>query len=652
LDSLLEILNTNNKRLALLHFAGHSDTDWLQLDSGKAYAAGIAAKLQQCPNLQLVFLNGCNNEGLVKALVQVGIPHVIGTRQTIIDRMALAFSKGFYRALLYQAKGVSVALEQARDDVRTGYSGDFRSLDIEDFDESPEWAWFGESQIQDWRFEDIAHECNRLPRLDETKELPTKPFKNLYYYEKADAEIFFGRCKETLKVIQALDTAAESVLLLHGGTGVGKSSFLQASLLPRLESPSRKQEVKYKRYSDLPHHENVLVEVFGTDDLSAIRSLLNNGAETGLSAVWIIDQFEEVFFDERQRSMGENGLNDADTLFTAIRALYYDAEQPKPRAKIILSLRKDWTAEARDICSEYGIGITDVFLKPLGRAAIVEVVESLTRTNRLQAKYHLRIDDPEEQSFANLVANELLADKSSNIAPTLQIMLTRFWARVENQQERVWDKTLFQQEQREGSLLEDFLQSQLKGIAENCRDQEHGDWGRQAYESGLLLDVLYQHTSERGTANTISAGDYDRLYSHIPYRQELLRALRNRYLLIEPQTNERGASSKETRLAHDTLAKLVRVKFDESDLPGQQVYRILKMSCQNWVDNQSPSLLLDKHRVGVVEQSKIGRFDFSVDELNYFIASKKSVKWQLWIREIVVFFMLLSAILVSFVFLS
>ncbi len=108
-EGVIEALNLQHERLAVLHFAGHSGTDLLQLDEGAAHASGLAAKLATCPNLKLVFLNGCNNATLVKAITDAGIPNVIGTYQPIADDAAKQFSQGFFKALAEQGRSIAEA---------------------------------------------------------------------------------------------------------------------------------------------------------------------------------------------------------------------------------------------------------------------------------------------------------------------------------------------------------------------------------------------------------------------------------------------------------------------------------------------------------------------------------------------------------------
>ena len=68
---------------------------------------------------------------------------------------------------------------------------------------------------------------------------PDSPYKGLNYYSTEDAALFTGRDKDVQKCATLLAQRTTRVLLLHGRTGCGKSSFLRAGLIPFLEDPLR-----------------------------------------------------------------------------------------------------------------------------------------------------------------------------------------------------------------------------------------------------------------------------------------------------------------------------------------------------------------------------------------------------------------------------
>jgi WD40 repeat protein len=65
-----------------------------------------------------------------------------------------------------------------------------------------------------------------------TDQIPAEPYKGLDPYEETDAEIFFGRKKDSRIIIANLFAA--SLTILYGKSGVGKSSVLRAGVAPQI----------------------------------------------------------------------------------------------------------------------------------------------------------------------------------------------------------------------------------------------------------------------------------------------------------------------------------------------------------------------------------------------------------------------------------
>ncbi|HEY5066928.1 MAG TPA: TIR domain-containing protein, partial [Xanthobacteraceae bacterium] len=59
----------------------------------------------------------------------------------------------------------------------------------------------------------------------------TAPYRGLAAMTEADTEFFFGRGRETVEVIRALEATPEKLPILLGNSGVGKSSLAQAGVL-------------------------------------------------------------------------------------------------------------------------------------------------------------------------------------------------------------------------------------------------------------------------------------------------------------------------------------------------------------------------------------------------------------------------------------
>lgn len=64
---------------------------------------------------------------------------------------------------------------------------------------------------------------------------PSEPYKGLVWYGPEDRLLFSGRDRDVETCIHFLAASETRILLLHGQTGCGKSSFLRAGLIPGLE---------------------------------------------------------------------------------------------------------------------------------------------------------------------------------------------------------------------------------------------------------------------------------------------------------------------------------------------------------------------------------------------------------------------------------
>jgi hypothetical protein len=69
----------------------------------------------------------------------------------------------------------------------------------------------------------------------EPAQLPETPYRPLVPYDRAHRALFAGRGREVEAFAELLDADATRLVVLHGASGVGKSSFLRAGVIPYLE---------------------------------------------------------------------------------------------------------------------------------------------------------------------------------------------------------------------------------------------------------------------------------------------------------------------------------------------------------------------------------------------------------------------------------
>jgi hypothetical protein len=84
------------------------------------------------------------------------------------------------------------------------------------------------SRYGEWRDVNVRAETRKLAWPDE-------PYRGLAYYGPEHALLFVGREDDVDECVHYLSELRTRLLLLHGQTGCGKSSFLRAGLIPTLE---------------------------------------------------------------------------------------------------------------------------------------------------------------------------------------------------------------------------------------------------------------------------------------------------------------------------------------------------------------------------------------------------------------------------------
>ncbi|GAB4038014.1 carboxypeptidase-like regulatory domain-containing protein [Spirosoma gilvum] len=113
-DSVASKIITYQESLCLFHYSGHAGSSALHLEDSPARAVGIAQLLARCPQLRLIFLNGCSTLEHIRLLrEQNSQAAIIATSTPVQDTVATQFSIAFYRALV-NGTSLAEALERAR----------------------------------------------------------------------------------------------------------------------------------------------------------------------------------------------------------------------------------------------------------------------------------------------------------------------------------------------------------------------------------------------------------------------------------------------------------------------------------------------------------------------------------------------------------
>lgn len=626
-DELVEVLEDPRyrRRLALIHFAGHATESRLLLEgNGEPVAAriqGLAPLLGELDNLALLFLNGCATVEQGRRLIDEGIPVVVATERTVEDTEAQRFAVDFYRALAAGAS-VSVSFDRALSQARcfSPVSGATRDLvpAPRPSDTPTPWRLLlaePRGDAKDWSLPTAANDPLFGLPAPVGGMLPQEPFMGLRRFTARESAVFFGRGHAIRNLYQdVLDPKMPPVLVVYGASGAGKSSLLEAGLLPRAAATHDAFELRLERKQDPEEMlRRALGDTGGRTDLAEVWRAREE--RSGRPVVVCLDQLEVLVLEEGNRALAR--------FIRALKPL--NGSSGQPRGKLILGLRKEWFPELRNELRRYDMAWHDHFVEPLGRDDIEEIILGVTRTASMRARYGITCDN----GLAARIADDLSRDQESAIAPMLQILLTRMWMRTEPQVtstdgrlSRHFSMAMYDELRRDGLALSDFVDRQLEDLKVTHSEE---------LASGLVLDVLYRHTTSRGTAAVCTYATLRELYAH---RLKSMESLVERCIalyLLQPIAGDRGRGDG-VRLAHDTLAPIIRDRHLYSKAPGQAAVRLLEAR-MGMAEASVRSRLLDEHDLEEVEAAQAGMRRWTEAEQQLVTASRRRRTRAAWLRR-------------------
>ncbi|MFO0798483.1 MAG: tetratricopeptide repeat protein [Gemmataceae bacterium] len=483
----------------LLYWLGHTQTDpfGLVLGDDAVTPDDLKTMLEGDPFADagsvfggVAFLNACGTAvaeksgSFLDALHPLGLTGYVATEQVTVDTFAAPLGREFLTAFAVRGEPLGKVMRQLRGQVPLGLLyGSYcpSAVHVRREPRAPaDAAPIVLTQAA------VGTKLRRDPTRAhaETHPLPPQPYRSLQAYGPADRALFAGRDDDTLRFAQLLDEPGTRLVILHGESGVGKTSFLRAGVVPFLE----RECVGYRFARDRSRGDGdtVLLVRATNDPVAQIAAALTTfcaaplahrtpagadaaadlpgvlraaaGAHAGRDAlrdalqadpgllgrllaelgrvlpftpVLVIDQAEEVFTLARTPADEANRAR-------ALEMLRRAAGGPGG-FKVVVSLRTEYHGRLTDKLrkgSQPGAGVRDYLLTDFGQEALTEVIRRPTSPTPVEhaaeipaEKYGFRF----AAGVAEDIARRTRADsinRSDSVLPLVQVVCSQLYDRV------------------------------------------------------------------------------------------------------------------------------------------------------------------------------------------------------------------------------
>lgn len=408
-------------------------------------------------------------------------------------------------------------------------------------------------------------------RRDHDRAHEVSPFLGMAAFQEANAEMFFGREREVAEAVARL--ADKPLLVLAGPSGIGKSSFVRAGLVPALKQAGA-WHVGISRPGRRPLEELVsaVLHVVRADTRSrldagtvdelynqarkepgALGALLRQHARTTSRRVLIfIDQFEETFT-----------LSDGDEREAYLACLLGLADDASSPLRLAVSIRSDFLDRMgenpvlRDRMAE---GL--MFMQPLGATGLKDALQ------RPVALLGYAFESPiVEQMVASL-------NRAAGALPLLQFCAAQLWLRRDQRKQ-----LLTQQSYVEIGGIEGALAQHAEGLVHEFP----------AGSQRLLRAVLARLVTAEGTRAVVERSELEQLGPPEQVRPLLDRLVNARLLSADAEdANARVELIHESLITHWPSLKRWR---DESGEDAAFLHELRPMAKQ-WDAKGRPTGML------------------------------------------------------------
>ena len=342
---------------------------------------------------------------------------------------------------------------------------------------------------------------------------PSLPYKGLRYYEASDRALFAGRDDDVWHCAYLLDRNSTRLLILHGGTACGKSSFLRAGLIPFLETEAvgfqflktgegRDVTALFIRSTDKPLFKlseslyslasqgfpintprgprrlNLSSALFrkkefpsfqeavASDPALLIKVLHRIAGILPKTLVLVIDQAEEVLTLSHKYE-GEKFRRD----FFDLLSLF---SQEKFDLKILLSIRTEFYGRLLDMIRRHKADIARIRDYMLGDLTREQLIEAITRPTSTDLRQEIIRGDGQPRKYYRFFYEPNLVEKITDdllntplvggILPVMQLFCDRLYKTIKEKPLSGEYRIVKERDYRELGSIEWQIDAYLEGV--------------------------------------------------------------------------------------------------------------------------------------------------------------------------------------------
>lgn len=317
------------------------------------------------------------------------------------------------------------------------------------------------------------------------------PFKFLDSYQKADADVFFGREKETEALYNALSGVKH--LMLYGPSGAGKTSLIECGLRNQF-SDADWYALTIRKGADINASvftaiNEALTEKIELDPVTQMP--LNTEAEFGPAVEQLFaERYQPVYllFDQFEELLISGEEDEKKKFFTLLNKLIRN----KVPCRIMLIMREEFIGHL----SEFEPLCPTIFqhrfrVEKMGRKNVEEVIEHILEAPAYSSFF--KVDD--SHKLAESILSKLPDKKKEIELAHVQVFLGELWDRAQITKKEnelpLLGSALIHDEDNLEKILESFLKKQMTELEES-------------YGERVPLELLAAMISERFTKLQLS----------------------------------------------------------------------------------------------------------------------------------------------------